>query len=252
VALTEPGATLVRHAERIISGLEAAEAEVRALADLRTGLLRLGWFTTAGATLMPRAIAAFRARYPDVRLTLIEADPDDCETRLREGELDLALIYEFENEGAFAPDLPQIELLTDRLRVALHPDHRLAARRRLRLAELADEPWIQGVRAGSTLAILPAACRAAGFEPIIAFRTEDHGAVEGLVAAGVGVAVTPELMMPSVRSDIVLREVTDPPLVRAVRAALPPGRYRSPAAAAMVEVLRAEAQAFSSASRRSR
>jgi molybdate transport repressor ModE-like protein len=260
VTLTEPGATLARHAERIMSGLDAAEADVRALADLRTGLLRIGWFTTAGATLMPRAIAAFRNKHPDVRLTLLESDPDDCERRLRERELDLALIYEFESEGAFAPDLPQVDLLTDRLRVALHPGHRLAGRRRLKLAELAQEPWIQGVRAGSTLAILPTACRAAGFEPIIAFRTEDHGAVEGLVAAGVGVGLVPELMLPSARADIALCEVTDPPLVRTVRAALAPGRYRSPAAAAMLEVLAdvatelagQAAQRFRSASRRSR
>ena len=221
MTLTEPGAALARHAERIMSGLDAAEAEVRALADLRTGLLRIGWFTTAGATLMPRAIAAFRRAHPDVRLTLIEADPDDCEARLRERELDLALIYEFESEGAFAPDLPQVELLTDRLRVALHPDHRLAARRRLRLAELADEPWIQGVRAGSTLAILPTACRAAGFEPVIAFRTEDHGAVEGLVAAGVGVG-------PRARADAAQRAGRH----RALRGHRPAARARGPRRAA--------------------
>jgi molybdate transport repressor ModE-like protein len=238
VTLTEPGAVLVRHTERLMSGLEAAEAEVQALADVRSGLLRLGWFTTAGATLMPRAIAAFRSRYPDVRLTLFEADPDECEARLRSGELDMALIYEFTLEAPVAPDLPQTELLLDRLRVALPLSHPLASRRRVRLRELEGTPWIQGVRAGSTLAILPQACRAAGFEPEIAFRTEDHGAVEGLVAAGVGAGLVPELMLASARPDVALCEVSEPALERWVRAALPPGRYRSPAAEAMIEVLR--------------
>jgi DNA-binding transcriptional LysR family regulator len=70
------------------------------------------------------------------------------------------------------------------------------------------------------------------------FRTDDHGAVEGLVAAGVGVGLVPELMLASARPDVVLCEVSEPALERWVRAALPPGAYRSPAAAAMIDVLR--------------
>jgi molybdate transport repressor ModE-like protein len=242
VALTEPGRALVRHAERILSGLDAAEAEVQSIAGLRAGLLRLGWFATAGATLMPRAIAAFRAQHPGVELTFAQADPDDCAARLRDGELDLAVVYDFDLAPSLGDSLPQVDLLADRLRVALPRGHRLAGRARLSLRDLAGESWIQGVRSGSTLEVLPTACRAAGFEPRIALRTDDHLTVQGLVAAGVGVAVIPELILPAARADIVVREVSRPKLIRRVRAAFAPGQYRPPAAQAMLTVLRAVAR----------
>jgi DNA-binding transcriptional LysR family regulator len=234
---TEPGRALVRHAERIVSALDAAEAEVQALAGLRTGLLRIGWFATAGATLMPRAIATFRERHPGIELSLVEADPDDCAARLRARELELALVYEFDLAPSLGADLRQVDLLVDRLRIGLPAGHRLAARKRLRLRDLAGEAWIQGVRSGSTLEVLPIACRAAGFEPRIAFQTDDHMAVQGLVAAGAGVGLIPELTLPIARGDIVVRAVSRPALVRRVRAALPPGGYRTPAAQAMLAVL---------------
>jgi hypothetical protein len=83
VSLTEPGRLLSAEAEQILGRLEAAELELQALAGLRAGLLRLGWFATAGATLMPRAIAAFERGHPGVQLDLFEGDPDACVPRPR-------------------------------------------------------------------------------------------------------------------------------------------------------------------------
>jgi molybdate transport repressor ModE-like protein len=238
VALTEPGSALVAHAQRIVDALGAAESEVQAIAGLRAGVLRLGWFSTAGAILVPRAIARFRRRHPQIELVLEEADPDECAHRLREGELDLAVVYEFRRDEPLPAELHLIGLLEDRLHVALPPGHRLAERKRIRMAELADETWIQGVRHGSTVATLPAACREAGFEPHIAFQTDDPMAWQGLVAAGVGVAVIPQLTLPTARPDLVVRELDAPSLVRKVSLAMPPGRYRPPAAEAMARALR--------------
>src|SRR5262249_18611816 len=117
--------------------------------------------------------------------------------------------------------------------------HRLARRRRLRLAELAGEPWVQGVYRGSTVEVLPAACRAAGFEPNIVFRTDDHMAVQGFVAAGLGGAVVPELTVPPARRAVALRpvEVEGDLLPRRVGVALPPGPYRPAATTALIAVL---------------
>jgi molybdate transport repressor ModE-like protein len=238
VAPTEPGRALVRHAERILSALDAAEAEVQSLAGLRSGLLRLAWFATAGATLMPRAIAAFRARHPQIELSLAQADPDEGVVRLGAGELDLAVVYDFDLAPTLGDELPQVALLADRLNVGLPRGHPLTARRRLVLGDLADEAWIQGVRSGSTVEVLPTACRAAGFEPKIAFRTDDHLAVRGLVAAGAGVALVPDLTAVVAHPDIVVRRVSRPALVRRVRAALPRASYRPPAVRAMLDVLR--------------
>jgi DNA-binding transcriptional LysR family regulator len=237
VGLTEPGRALARHAARILDAFGAAQAEVEAIAGLRAGRLRLGWFSTAGATLVPRAIGRFRERHPGVELALAEGDPEECVALLREDDLDLAVVYEFPLEEALPADLRTRHLLDDALHIALPPGHRLAWRRRIRLEELADEAWIQGVRKGSTVTVLPAACRAAGFEPGIAFSTDDPMAWQGLVAAGIGVAVVPALTLPTARPDITVRELDAPALVRRVSAALPPGTYTPPAAEAMAEVL---------------
>src|SRR6266851_4905645 len=106
VSLTAAGQTLVGHAEGILARLETAEAALSAIAGLRGGRLRMASFPTAGSTLMPLAIANFRSSYPDVELTLAEGEPEEIVPRLRAGELDLALLFEFEEET------PQLEDMT--------------------------------------------------------------------------------------------------------------------------------------------
>jgi DNA-binding transcriptional LysR family regulator len=238
VTLTEPGRLLANRASEIFGRLVAAELELQALAGVRSGLLRLGWFATAGATLMPHAIAAFQQAYPTVQLELFQGDPDECIPRLRRRELELALVYEFELAAAVGTDLEQAHLLDDPLAIGLPAKHPLASRSQVRLGDLAGERWIQGVRHGDTVEVLPRACRLAGFEPDIAFRTDDRTAVEGLVAAGVGVALMPQLTVPTARPDIVVRPLEAKGLFRRVRAALPTGTYRPPAALVMVKVLK--------------
>jgi molybdate transport repressor ModE-like protein len=237
VALTQPGSALAAHAQRIVDALGAAEAEVQAIAGLRAGVLRFGWFSTAGAILVPRAIARFGARHPDVELAIDEADPDECARRLHEGDLDVAVVYEFRDDEPLPADLRLRLLLEDRLHIALPAGHRLARRRRIGLGELAGETWIQGVRHGSTVGTLPAACRQAGFEPRIALQTDDPMAWQGLVAAGVGIAVIPQLTLAVARPDIAVRALDAPSLARRVSVARPRGRYRPPAADAMAGAL---------------
>jgi DNA-binding transcriptional LysR family regulator len=238
--LTEAGRMLVRHADEIFGRIHTAEEELLALAGLETGRLRLGAFSTACAVLVPRAVVAFRQGHPHIEVALAELDPEEAVAQLRARELDLALVYQFPVERPAALDgLAYVHLLDDRLYVALPRRHRLARRRRLRLAELATEPWVQGVHRGSTLEVLPAACRAAGFEPNIVFRTDDHMAVQGFVAAGLGVAVVPQLAVPTARRDLLIRplEVEGDLLTRRVGVALPVGPYRPAATTAMVAVL---------------
>src|SRR5438445_596781 len=97
VRLTEAGDALVCHAEVIFARIAAAEAELEAIAGLRGGRLRLASFPTAGATLVPLAIAEFSRRHPAVELTLIEAEPEDALPKLKAGELDVALAFEYGN-----------------------------------------------------------------------------------------------------------------------------------------------------------
>jgi DNA-binding transcriptional LysR family regulator len=239
-ALTDAGRALVRHTDEILGRLAAAEEELQAMAGLKAGSLRLGVFSTAGAILVPRAVVAFRARHPAIEATLVELDPEEAVAELRARAIDIALVYEFPVvPGPPLEGVEYVRLLDDRLNIALPEDHRLVRRRRVSLADLAEEPWVQGVYRGSTVAVLPAACRAAGFEPKIVFRSDDHMAVQGFVAAGLGVAVVPQLAVATARADIVIRplEVEGDLLTRTVGVAMPAGHYRPPAVTAMVAIL---------------
>src|SRR4051812_4032632 len=92
---TAAGAALAEHAEGILARLEAAEDDLAAILGVRRGRLRMASFPTAGATLMPLAVATFRAKHPEVELSLAEGEPEEIVPRLKEGEFDLALLFEF-------------------------------------------------------------------------------------------------------------------------------------------------------------
>src|SRR4051812_47728313 len=96
VRLTDAGDALVRHADAILCRIEAAEDELAAIAGLRGGRLRLACFQSAGATMVPRAVAEFHERHPAVELGMVEAEPDEACERMQGGEIDLALVYDFE------------------------------------------------------------------------------------------------------------------------------------------------------------
>jgi DNA-binding transcriptional LysR family regulator len=237
VRLTTAGTTLLAHAEGILGRLDAAEADMEAIAGLRGGQLRMASFPTAGATLMPLAIAGFRARHPDVELTLAEGEPEEIEPRLRAGEIDLALLFEF-GAAAGADELTRVELLEDPLYLALPREHKLATKRKLRLEDLRGEAWVQTSSASPCARHVVRSCHAAGFEPNVAFESDDYQTVQGLVAAGVGVALIPELALnPVVREDIAIRALSPQPPVRQVVVATPAGARLLPAAPAMLAEL---------------
>ncbi len=255
VDLTAAGQTLVGHAEGVLARLESAEAALSAIAGLRGGRLRMASFPTAGATLMPLAIATFRARYPDVELTLTEGEPEQIAPRLRAGELDLALLFEFDlaesggptesagqgrsagSDGSIGGRLTRAQLLEDPLCLALPRNHRLAERQRLRLEDLRGEAWIQTSQSSPCARHVVRCCHAAGFEPNVSFQSDDYQTVQGLVGAGVGVALIPELALSVVREDIVIRALSPRPPARRVIAATAAGARLLPAAPAMLSVL---------------
>lgn len=198
--LTQAGEALVRHAAGIIAGLTAAEEEVAAIAGLRAGRVRLVSFPSGSSTLVPTALAALRAAHPGTRVSLEEAEPPNSVELLREGDCDVALAFRYEGAAGAEEwdDLVVRPLLTDRL-VALVPEgHRLARTEgAVAIGELARESWIAGCpRCRGQLVEV---CEGAGFSPRIDFATDDYPAVVGLVGAGLGVAVLPQLAVESVR-----------------------------------------------------
>src|SRR5690349_101020 len=236
IRLTEAGEALVRHTDVILARLSEAEAELEAIAGVRGGRLRLSAFESAAASLMPLSIAAFRAAHPGVELSLIINEPEDAYPLLRSGEIDLALGYggkvRQELEG-----ITRVQLLSDPMFVAMPADHPLARKRNLRLADLADDAWIASARDCECNRLINRACAIAGFEPRIAFETDDYTAMQGFVAAGVGVSLIAELGLTSVRDDIVIRSLGRETPIREVYAATVADAHRTPATQAMLTIL---------------
>ncbi|HTZ65760.1 MAG TPA: LysR family transcriptional regulator [Solirubrobacteraceae bacterium] len=244
VSLTAAGQTLLGHTEGILAQVDAAEAALATIAGLRGGRLRMASFPTAGATLMPLAIASFRSAHPDVELTLAEHEPEQVVERLRAGELDLGLLFEFEEQTLLQADMTRVELLVDPMYLALPAAHPLTARKRLRLEDLAGEAWVQTSRSSPCARHVVRCCHAAGFEPNVTFESDDYLTVQGLVAAGVGVALIPRMALSVVRDDIVIRAPAPASPVRQVLAATPPGARLIPAAPAMLAILEESARAL--------
>jgi DNA-binding transcriptional LysR family regulator len=238
VRLTPAGEVLLTYAEGIVARLHAAEAEMAAIAGLRGGQLRMASFPTAGATLMPLAIAIFRAQHPEVELTLAEGEPEEMAPRMSAGEFDIALLFEFEGTSqSLGGDLSRLELFEDPMFLALPADHPLANRRTLRLENLRAEAWIQTSVSSPCAQHVVRSCHAAGFEPIVSFESDDYQTVQGLVAAGVGVALIPKLALSGGREDIAIRALSPSSPVRDVVAATPGGTRLTAAAAAMRQIL---------------
>ena len=240
IRLTDAGRALVQHAEDILCRLGAAEAELEAIAGLRGGRVRLSAFPTAGATIVPLAVKTFMARHPGVEMQLFEREPEDGVAMLKSGELDIALSIGYEGAGTVhnpTDGVEEIDLLEDPTYLAMPADHRYARKARTRLSDFSEESWIHSACKGTCGAVALRALHNAGFEPTIVFETDDYNVAQGMVAAGMGVTMLPEMALKNLREDIVVRPLGTQVTHRRIMACLLQGAYRSPATDAMLGIL---------------
>jgi DNA-binding transcriptional LysR family regulator len=242
VRLTQAGELAVEHARAVLARLATAEAQLNALVDLTGGRLRLSAFASANTALVPQALARFRQRYPEVELTLAGADAARNLSAVRSGDLDLALVTDWDlDPPETAAGLELLPVLDDELLVALGQGHHLARRGQLGLRELSGETWIEGAHP-DCLGPLGRFFEVAGFTPRIGFHCDDWHGKQALVAAGVGVTLFPTLALAGKRDGIVLRPLRPALPSRRVLVAVPAAGYRAPATAPMVEILRETAR----------
>jgi DNA-binding transcriptional LysR family regulator len=240
VTLTAAGLRLVEHADVILSHLDAAESEARALKGAGgPSRLALGTLPSAAGLVARAAVELLRAR-PGTDLRIVETDPLHALARLRGGELDVALTFVYDHVEVERPRwLHETPLMQDSIVAVLPERHRLAARAEVRLAELAGEGFVvepPPERRGFTLA----ACHAAGFAPEIAASSSDYEVTLALVADGVGVALVPRLAARELPG-IAVRDLSEPSLGRRLVAGTRVGTARTPAVAALLGALRRSA-----------
>jgi DNA-binding transcriptional LysR family regulator len=218
IRLTPAGELLAERAKSVLSMMASIEQELQRLVD-RPAQVRLGAFPTAGAHLIPLAVKAYRQRHPDAQIVISPAHAGDVAAQLRDGEIHVGLLWDYD----FAPrpddeGVQRLHLLNDPLRVVLPVGHPLIERSELTLLDLAEEPWVVRSHRAPYADAFEAMCRTAGFEPDIVFRTDDYQSVQGLVAAGIGAGLVPELSLAAQRPDVVARPLAAPRFSRRIAA----------------------------------
>ncbi|MET8473130.1 LysR substrate-binding domain-containing protein [Streptomyces sp. NPDC006422] len=236
--LTDAGQLLARHATGILSSLETAHGQLRAITRLESGRVRVCAFPSANAALLPATVARVAAEHPGIRVELSEEEPPDSLRALREGRCDLALAFAPEDgaTGRGAEEgLVEVPLLDDQLLVLLPVGHALAGSERVALARLERERWIAGC--ARCRGHVVAACAEAGFAPDIAFTTDDTLAVRGLVAAGAGIALVPGMALSFLRHPEVVARPPEPASSRRVSAYVLAGHESAPVTELMLRTL---------------
>ncbi|TDC62890.1 LysR family transcriptional regulator [Streptomyces hainanensis] len=210
VTLTPAGRAFARSVERALGEVERAAEAVRTDADPAAGKVAFGFLHTMGPETVPALIREFREDHPRVRFSLVQSYGEDMIERMRAGELDLCLTSPVPE----APDLVTRRLDEQRLHLVVPAGHRLAGRRRVRLAEAADEPFVTLEPGYGLRRLTDELCERAGFRPRVAFEGEEPETLRGLVAAGLGVALLPP---PTVaRPGVVELSVTAPRAARQI------------------------------------
>src|SRR5436305_11026498 len=179
-ALTAVGELLYEHADALSDRLRLAERQLDEAIAAGRRRLRIGAFPTALAVLVPGAIAQVSEAAGGLEVGVVQGSEVELVPQVRDGSLHVALCFQDSGSPRNEPDgVRRTDLLEEPMLVALGPHHRLASRRRVRLAELTHDRWI----ASSPDGLIAHACRAAGFEPDLAFLAEDPVAINSLVAA---------------------------------------------------------------------
>jgi len=205
IELTDAGRLLAGRAEEILGRLDAAEQELAAHVGQREERIRVAGFPSALATMVPVGAAWLRAEYPGVELLLTEAEPQAALHLLRSGQVDVALVFRYLRDGTpVAADLEEEEGARSRLLLD-EPVHLVSQAAgggpvpaaEAGLAAYAGHRWIAGCE--SCRAHLLWQCELAGFTPLISFTTDDVLVAQALAAAGLGVAMLPDLALRAAR-----------------------------------------------------
>jgi DNA-binding transcriptional LysR family regulator len=232
VTLTEAGELLLRHADSIVDRLRAAEADLNALQAGEAGTLHVGTFQSVGARVLPEIMRSFVEQWPKIDVRLDEVEDDEIVSAIERGDIDVGFALLPVGD---AP-LETLELLRDPFVLIVAAGTPLATGEAT-LEQIAEQPLV-GFPEGPAMAPIVAAFRAVGIEPHWTFRSNDNPTVQGLVAAGVGVAVMPRLTIDTADPRIAVVDLDDAIPPRIIAIAQHRDRYSSPAARAFLQTAR--------------
>ncbi|MEY4480464.1 MAG: hypothetical protein RLZZ267_1142 [Bacillota bacterium] len=190
--LTPAGKLFLKRVEPVLADLDRAVTEIHELTSPDHGEIRIGFPHTLGIHLVPKLVSEFRNRYPHVRFKFKQGNYETLLNYVSQGEVDLALTSPCPmKDSHVSGDV----LLTEELFVVVPANHAFVKKESICLTELKDEPFVLFSEGYSLRNIVWNACVKAGFEPLIAFEGEETDTIRGLVAAGMGISLLPEMAL---------------------------------------------------------
>ncbi len=217
IVLTPAGLTLAGHAEAVVHALDEAEAGIAAARRTVVGTVRVGSFPSAAGAIVAPAAARARRLHPDLDVLIIEVEDDPGLVELRSTALDVLIVQEYDHVPWTMPEG------LERHYLAVDPLYAITPRSwdcsTGRLADLAKRPWVASHADTPCGRSTAQACRDAGFEPDIRHRALDFPLTADLVAAGLGVALLPELGLRYVPESVTVHPLDEPRLKRTIYAA---------------------------------
>ena len=228
---TAAAEALIAQAETVLQQWHRLDDYVADLRDGRTGRLVLGYFPSAGSTLLPSIVRQITAEFPDLVVELVLTEVG---ARSTIPDIDVAMDH---TENTRRPGYRKVPLTEDPYVLAVHHEHPLARRRAVTLTDLKGEGWVSNDSfANPGHRIVLAACAANGFTPRFTVQAQDHHSALGFVAAGVGITVLPRLAARIIPDGVVRVRITDPP-VRQLVAMVREGGVRNAVADRVLDLL---------------
>jgi LysR family transcriptional activator of glutamate synthase operon len=232
VQLTDAGLALLPRAREILSAVEAARNEIRDRGALLKGNAKLGAPPTVSVNVLPTHLTAFEQRYPGIDVTLREAGTDSLLKYVEQGILDLAIV----TTDVLPANIECVPFLEENYVVAVGLQHALCGRESVTMTELSNEAFILFPEGYKLREVTLNACHTAGFEPKVALDGGGTQTTLQFVAAGLGIAIIPELALQNA-TGICSLTVSDQTLHRSLGIIWRKGQYLSPAARALRDFL---------------
>lgn len=228
VRLTPIGKIFLEYMQEAMSVIENAKREVDEYLDPEKGTIRIGFPSSLAVYTLPTAISAFRKSYPEVKYQLKQSSYRQLIEGVIKGEIDMALL------GPVPKDEKKVKgniLFTEKIVALLPTRHPLADKKALKLSQLRDDSFVLFPTGYILREITMNACHQQGFQPKVAFEGEDIDAIKGLVSAGLGVTLIPEItLVDSLPRQTVKIPVIDPQVTRTVGVIIPTDREMLPTA----------------------
>lgn len=236
IRLTPIGSTFLAFMEQAINVIDQGVREVQESLDPEKGTIRVGYPSSLASYMLPTVISAFRKQYPDVKFKLLQGSYHELIEEVIKGEVDIALV------APVPRGLKKIKgevLFLDNIVALLSTDHPLAGRSAIALSDLKEDSFILFPEGFIMRDMVVDACQEAGFTPLTSFEGQDIDAIKGLVSAGLGVTLIPEItLIDSLPRSTVRVPLTGPSVSRNVGVIIPKERELMPTERIFYQFLR--------------